>query len=227
MKRSEINRIIEESITFFEKMNFKLPPFANFTKEDWFQNKSSYKEIFDLNLGWDITDFGSDDFMNRGLLLFTLRNGKPNDSYYSKTYAEKIMIVQEGQYTPMHYHWNKMEDIINRGGGNLLIKFYQADENDQFSKNDVVLGFDGIEKSIKAGETMSLSPGESVTIPKKVFHTFWGEKGYGPVLCGEVSMVNDDDNDNNFFDPIGRFPEIEEDETPYRYLGSDYSRYID
>lgn len=45
------------------------------------------------------------------------------------------------------------------------------------------------------------------------------------VLVGEVSTVNDDLTDNRFYDPVGRFPTVEEDEEPYRLLVSDYSRY--
>ena len=41
--------------------------------------------------------------------------------------------------------------------------------------------------------------------------SFWGEEGKGKVLVGEVSMCNDDTNDNRFWEPTGRFPEIEED----------------
>lgn len=226
MKRSEINQIIKDSIQFFEKMNFKLPPFANFAVKDWDIDIDSYREIFNLQLGWDITDFGHNDFAKEGLLLFTLRNGVLGDTVYSKPYAEKIMIVQENQYTPMHYHWHKVEDIINRGGGNLLFKFHQADENDEFSTESIALSFDGCMKTVKPGTVISLKPGESVTIPRKVFHTFWAEEGYGTVLCGEVSAVNDDSRDNNFFDPVGRFPDIEEDEEPYRLLGSDYAGFL-
>ena len=45
---------------------------------------------------------------------------------YTKTYAEKLLVVKEGQMAPMHFHWNKMEDIINRGGGNVLITVYNS-----------------------------------------------------------------------------------------------------
>lgn len=224
MKRSEINTIIREAVEFFEEMKFKLPPFAHFSSDDWKNPQINHREILDLQLGWDITDFGHGDFLKEGLLLFTLRNGTPK-GIYGKPYAEKIMIVRENQYTPMHYHWYKMEDIINRGGGNLLIRFHKADENDGLSDEDVTITFDGVEKTIKAGEIVTLEPGESVTIPQKVYHTFWGEEGRGLVLTGEVSMVNDDSSDNRFLDPVGRFPEIVEDEEPYRFIGADYERF--
>jgi D-lyxose ketol-isomerase len=44
-------------------------------------------------------------------------------------------------------------------------------------------------------------------------------------LVGEVSVVNDNKSDNRFYDPIGRFPKIEEDESPLYLLVSDYPRY--
>ena len=33
-----------------------------------------------------------------------------------KVYAEKLIMLKEGQRAPMHFHWKKSEDIINRGG---------------------------------------------------------------------------------------------------------------
>ena len=55
-----------------------------------------------------------------------------------------------------------------------------------------------------------------------MYHDFELEPGTGPVLLGEVSMCNDDNTDNRFYEPIGRFPEIEEDEPPYRLLCNEY-----
>ena len=48
------------------------------------------------------------------------------------------------------------------------------------------------------------------------------EEGTGNVLIGEVSQCNDDNTDNRFYEKIGRFPEIEEDEAPYRLLCNEY-----
>ena len=127
MKRSEINKIMDEALNFFEKQNFRLPPFARWTLKEWNAKGDEVKEIRDNMLGWDITDYGQGDFQKIGLLLITLRNG--NQQYpeqYPKPYAEKIMIVREEQVTPMHFHFYKMEDIINRGGGNLVIKLYNS-----------------------------------------------------------------------------------------------------
>jgi len=112
MKRSEINQLIMQSIDFFNEMNFKLPPWAFWKPGDWKDKYSTCAEIIDNMLGWDLTDFGIGDFHNFGLVLFTIRNG--NFRKDKKPYAEKIMIVEEMQETPMHFHWSKMEDIIMR-----------------------------------------------------------------------------------------------------------------
>ena len=50
---------------------------------------------------------------------------------YTKTYAEKLLVVKEGQMAPMHFHWNKTEEIINRGG-NVLITVYNSTEDGQY-----------------------------------------------------------------------------------------------
>ena len=224
MKRSEINQLISASIEFFNKMNFHLPPWAFWKPEDWKGKYESCHEIVDNVLGWDLTDFGSDDFHQLGLILFTIRNGNPLKD--KKIYAEKAMIVEEMQETPMHFHWSKMEDIINRGGGNLVIELYQSDEKEEFSNKNVVLKVDGISRTVEPGGIVTLTPGESICLEQGVYHRFYGEKGKGKVFVGEVSAVNDDSNDNKFYTPVGRFPEIIEDEKPLHLLASDYKRYL-
>lgn len=224
MKRSEINQLIKDSIEFFDRMNFKLPLWAFWKPENWRGKYEVCHEIVDNMLGWDLTDFGSGDFHHRGLILFALRNG--NQKKDKKIYAEKIMIVEEMQETPMHFHWSKMEDIINRGGGNLAIELYKSDEKEAFSDEDFTLKIDGISHIFKPGETIVLTPGESICLEQRVYHRFYGEKGKGKVLVGEVSAVNDDTTDNRFYEPVGRFPEIIEDEKPLHLLVSDYKKFL-
>ncbi|MHB9138029.1 MAG: D-lyxose/D-mannose family sugar isomerase [Victivallaceae bacterium] len=222
MKRSEINKIIKNGIKFFKEMNFLLPHYAYFSKEDW-EKATNCQEIFDLQLGWDVTAFGCGDFERMGLLLFTLRNGKLNHPEYPKPYAEKIMMVLEGQVTPRHFHWKKREDIINRGGGNLVVELFHANpmSNSLTGKNfDITI--DGFKRHMKSGEKLILHPGESVCIEPIHCHTFYGETGAGPVLVGEVSMANDDANDNCFVDGMPRFDHVEEDDAIETYLSADY-----
>ena len=67
-----------------------------------------------------------------------------------------------------------------------------------------------------------LRPGESLWVTQGMYHDFAVEAGTGPVLLGEVSQCNDDNTDNRFNPPVGRFPKIEEDEPPYRLLCNEY-----
>lgn len=173
-------------------------------------------------LGWDITDYGLGKFDEVGFSLITIRNGNLKNPKYTKTYAEKLLYIKEGQMAPMHFHWNKMEDIINRGGGNVLIRVYNSTKDEQFADTDVTVNCDGREFTVPAGTQVKLKPGESITIYPYMYHDFELEPGTGPVLLGEVSMCNDDNTDNRFYEPIGRFPEIEEDEPPYRLLCNEY-----
>lgn len=219
MKRSEINQRIREAILFFDKQNFKLPRFAFWDKEKWLScNREEYREIKDAMLGWDITDFGSGNFSATGLLLFTLRNGIPSDSKKFKTYAEKIMMVGEEQLTPYHFHWSKTEDIVNRGGGNLSIQLYNSTEDGKMVDTPVSIGSDGRNYLAGPGTVLRLEPGDSVTLKPGQYHRFWGEKGCGAVLVGEVSKPNNDKTDNRFYHALGRFPKIEEDEEPLYLL---------
>jgi len=224
MRRSEVNRIITGVDGFFDKQKFMLPEWASWPPEKWKGMYSTCSEIIDNKLGWDITDFGSGDFGKRGLSLFTIRNG--NWDKKDKLYCEKIMVADEEQETPMHFHWNKTEDIINRGGGNLVMELYMATVDDKFSPEPVIASIDGVLTTVEAGQPLILNPGQSICLKSRVYHRFYGEKGKGRVLIGEVSMVNDDASDNCFYDRIGRFPEIEEDEKPVRLLVNDYSKYL-
>ena len=223
MKRSTINQILRNGIKFFNEMNFLLPPYAYFTSEDW-KKAANCQEIFALQLGWDVTAFGGGDFEQMGLLLFTLRNGKLNHPQYPKPYAEKIMMVLEGQVTPRHFHWNKREDIINRGGGNLVIELFHANPaSNSLTGNDFDITVDGFKRNMKSGEMLILQPGESVCFEPVHCHKFYGQAGTGTVLVGEVSMVNDDINDNCFVDGMPRFDPVEEDEAIETYQTADYS----
>ena len=224
MKRSEVNAVIKQFEALLDQYKFRIPPYLSFTPEEWAEKGHEWDEIRDNALGWDITDYGEGDFEHKGLALITLRNGNVKDPKYTKVYAEKIMMSMPGQVSPMHFHWNKMEDIINRGGGNVLITVYNSTEDGQFADTDVTVNCDGREFTVKAGTQIRLTPGESITVYPYMYHDFHVEEGTGAVLLGEVSMCNDDENDNRFYEPIGRFPEIEEDEPAYRLLCNEYPK---
>lgn len=222
MKRSEINRALRGMEKMIDRCSFKLPPFCYFTPEEWKEKGREYDEVRDNMLGWDITDFGMGDFDRVGFSLITLRNGNVSMDKYTKPYAEKLLYMKEGQSAAMHFHWNKMEDIINRGGGNVLIGVYNAGKEEGLADTDVLIHSDGREYTVPAGTQIRLRPGESITIQPRLYHDFHLEPGTGPVLLGEVSMCNDDNRDNRFYLPAGRFPVIEEDEPPFRLLCNEY-----
>ena len=222
MKRSEINRALRDMEKMIDRCSFKLPPFCYFTPEEWNEKGHEYDEVRDNMLGWDITDFGMGDFDRVGFSLITLRNGNVSMDKYTKPYAEKLLYMKEGQSAAMHFHWNKMEDIINRGGGNVLIGVYNAGKEEGLADTDVLIHSDGREYTVPAGTQIRLRPGESITIQPLLYHDFHLEPGTGPVLLGEVSMCNDDNRDNRFYLPAGRFPVIEEDEPPFRLLCNEY-----
>ena len=227
MKRSEVNHLISDGLGFMREMKFLLPQFATWSPEDWRKKGSEVSEIVTSELGWDITDFGSGDFEKIGLVIFTIRNGtfaelkKPQ----GKIYAEKILIVQEDQVTPTHFHYQKMEDIINRGGGDLHIQLWNSKPDKTRTDTDVTVSLDGVRVTIPAGGTVTLKPGDSICITQNLYHRFTGARGKGPVLVGEVSRVNDDHVDNYFYDGVGRFPDVDEDVAPLHLLTIDYPNY--
>jgi D-lyxose ketol-isomerase len=240
MLRSKINSLIEEAKEFFNEMRWNLPPFAYYELEDWTkiiedsELKLKYLEIFTKGLGWDVTDFGMGNFYDKGLLLFTTRNGDENGL---RNYAEKIMIVRENQVTDFHYHWSKVEDIINRGGGNLVVELYHASNEDDpppqpsenceqgiFDNNKEVRVYqDGIWNVIEPGGRIILTPGESITFPPRLYHKFYGEPNKGTVLVGEISRVNDDNLDNRFCAKLPRYSGIVNDELPKHLLCNEYN----
>ena len=225
MKRSIINKIIQESDEFIKSHGFRLPPFAYFQPSELVARKREYQAIFGARLGWDITDYGEGHFDEKGLFLFTVRNGSMSDLRSGKgmCYAEKIMISRQDQVSPSHRHIIKTEDIINRGGATLAIEMFESDANGEIDLKAFVPVFcDGVAKMFKAGDILRLAPGESVTLSPGNWHKFWGENG--DVLIGEVSTVNDDITDNVFAEPIGRFSEIEEDVDAIHLLVSDYEK---
>lgn len=239
MKRSEANAIIEYAIEAMKKAGYPLPPFAYYTPEDWSKIEEDEKELVENMLGWDITDFGSGDFEKIGLTIFTFRNGNfHSKSKYPKPYAEKLLLVKDGQILPYHYHWSKMEDIINRGGGDVEITLYNCIEEDYkdvkggregkpgtFADTPVTVVIDGKKVTVEAGGKVICKPGQSITLMPGQYHTWQGIKGTGDILLFEVSTTNDDTLDNRFHVAGERIPAIEEDVEPTYLMFQDYPKY--
>ena len=227
MKRSRINEILATSDEMIRSFGFVLPPFAYWSPEEFKHKSNTARHVIDSRCGWDITDYGAGRFEEMGLFLFTLRNGLLADlrSGGGMCYAEKLLISRQDQLSPMHTHVIKAEDIINRGGATLTIELYGSDDDGGFAENQGgTVWCDGIRRDYAAGEKLRLAPGESITLRPGDWHAFWGEGG--DVLVGEVSTVNDDETDNVFREPIGRFATIDEDVDPRHLLVSDYRKWL-
>jgi hypothetical protein len=228
MKRSEVNAAIDLAKQVFDAIGCKLPPFAFWTTEEWHNKGSECDEIRQCMLGWDVTDFGHNRFDELGRTLFTLRNGGPGTAY-KKDYAEKLILDPEDQKPPLHFHRNKMEDIVNRGGGNILIRLFNTTVDNRCADTDLTVQVDGTARKIQAGAIIRLEPGQSICITPRTIHQFWGERGTGIrignkrcTVSGEVSRVCDDHNDNYWLEPCERYCQIEEDEPSRQYLVHEY-----
>jgi D-lyxose ketol-isomerase len=225
MNRSTVNEILLSADAFIRSFGYVMPPFAYWTPAELKAKRPA--GIVDARLGWDITDYGEGRFDEMGLFLFTVRNGQSADLAKGKgmLYAEKIMISRKDQYSPMHRHNIKAEDIINRGGGKLVLELFAPLPNGGIDREaDVTVPCDGVMRTVKAGGKIALDPGESITLMPGVWHAFWGEGK--DVLIGEVSTVNDDETDNVFEMDIKRFGGIAEDVAPVHLLVSDYRAWL-
>ena len=98
-----------------------------------------------------------------GLFLFTVRNGQPGRSQRKAQDLRGEADDREGvgQVTPLHFHWNKMEDIINRGGGNLVIRLWNSTADEKPARSSVTVAMDGVQVKVKAGGAITLKPGAS------------------------------------------------------------------
>lgn len=227
MKRSRINAIMAEADETIRHHGFTLPPWAYWSPEDFQAKRDVARNVIAARCGWDITDYGAGRYDEMGLFLFTLRNGRLEDLArgIGMCYAEKLLISKQDQLSPMHRHIVKAEDIINRGGATLVVELYGSDDRGGFAEDmGGTVWCDGIRRDFAPGDKLRLAPGESVTLMPGDWHAFWGEGG--EVLVGEVSTVNDDETDNIFREPIGRWASVEEDAAPRHLLVSDYRAWL-
>lgn len=227
MKRSEINRQIEWAIGACKQLGFHLPAFAFWKEKDWEERKDQTEHMVSVCQGWDVTDYNSEDFDKTGAVLFTLRNGNIYDPSKGTPYCEKIIAMKAGQMLPMHFHYSKTEDIINRCGGTLCVRVYNSKpETEDFAvdtESDVHIRLDGIPVSIPAGGTVEVKNGDSITLFPYIYHEFYAKAEDGDLIVGEVSSINDDSKDNHFVSVKGLSP-IVEDEPPVYPLCNGYKQ---
>ena len=225
MKRSQIQRAIQYAKDLLKENKIFLPMFGYWNLEEWKTNKDKLSTIRQTMQGWDVTDFGTDDFERIGAVLFTIRNGVLGKPEVGSPYAEKLIVLKDTQVLPLHFHFSKTEDIINRGGGTLCIKVYNSLENEEVDyKSDVTVYCDGIARTVSAGSAVEIAPGNSMTIVPRLYHLFAAKAG--DVVVGEVSAINDDNIDNHFAVNNSRFSEVDEDEAIAVPLVNEYETLI-
>ena len=226
MKRSEINALITWAKDFLAQSNVRLPQLAYWSPSDLKSRASQLDAVRQLELGWDITDFGSGNFNQIGAVLYTVRNGLVDDPSVGVPYCEKYIVMKDGQHLPNHYHVFKSEDIINRAGGDLFVQLWNADKTTgKMLDTDVHVRMDGIEHIVRPGEEIIVRKGESISLTPYIAHVLGPKPCTGDCIIGEVSKVNDDHTDNFFLDPIARFADIEEDEAPLHLLCNEYAKF--
>ena len=161
------------------------------------------------NPKWDVTDFGLGMYRRYGLVLINLAE--------EPEYCEKLMYALKNMSTPAHTHRKKKEDIICRWGQLDVLLW----KDESLAKGEILsLKINGVTKEVRSGEPIHLQAGERVTLVPGIYHEFF--PATDECIIGEVSTANDDLNDNIFVNPeIGRFPGVEEDETPLLKLVSD------
>ena len=225
MKRSKINAAIRFAEALCEKHGITLPDFARYPADRAVFADPRRLSLVRTMLGWDVTDFGSDEFDRVGAVLFTVRNGLCDDPAVGTPYAEKYIFLRDGceQEIPMHDHIAKTEDIINRAGGIFCCQVAACGEDGKPDmEKPVTVMRDGEVYEAAPGEIIEITNGNSITLMPFVYHRFFAKTGCGDLLIGEVSKVNDDKTDNVFAVVRDRFCPIEEDEAPYRLLVNEY-----
>ena len=158
LKRSVINRSIEQAKETLRRFGIALPPFAFLSVPDWERCGPEWNEVRDCMLGWDVTDFGSGRFEQIGRTLFTLRNGTTRKPGYAKTYAEKLLFDPEIQRAPAHFHRAKMEDICCRAGGNVVVQFTGTNPDDSPSNQPIIVKVDGVATRVEPRGIVRLRP---------------------------------------------------------------------
>lgn len=158
---------------------------------------------------WDVTDFGLGDWERYGLVLINLAD--------EPEYCEKLMYARAGMETPAHCHAKKKEDIIARRG---VLRITLWKNKLLLDEGMVAFKLNGEPREAPSGSVIDLQAGHRITLVPGVYHAF-APLTDGCVI-GEVSTANDDLNDNFFVDPnVGRYSQIDEDETPLVRLVSD------
>jgi D-lyxose ketol-isomerase len=226
MRRSFVDERIDAMLDFCDRQKFALPPFALWSPADFRAHPDAAHRLAEAGLGWNVAEFEPGGFAAEGLTLFTTRMGPWRDlpKGRGRLYGEKAMMALDGQRTPHHYHLVKTEDILNRGGARFIVELFKVDQSGARLDERFDVLKDASMLRLAPGDRVTLEPGESIVLEPLVAHAFWAQGG--PVLAGEVSLVNDDATDNYFLPPLAAAAPIDEDAAARHLTVGDYGALI-
>ena len=144
------------------------------------------------------------------------------DSIRRRVKARKSLLEETERMSAAERVFSRLESLAAFAMADSILIYNSLPDEEIDRVSDVTVHTDGRTYTVPAGTQIRLTPGESIHIQQRLYHDFTVEPGGGPVLLGEVSQCNDDNTDNRFNPPMGRFPAIEEDEPPYRLLCNEY-----
>ena len=232
MKRSENDSIIEEAIAAAKQHGVALPKWAGWNPS---QFVASAAGVFEQGLGWKVIDFGLGKFHQTGLVLLVVCNalfdeaGEPltktqrvsNREYPASSFSRKFLFVRPGQTEPHHFHRQKeRKEVSVLAGGPVEFELAWGESDTALSKRDVHVQIDGIWKEIKADGFVSLSAGESITLPGNLSHIIRVPANASHTILLETSTANNDRKDNIFPFMTPSSTPLEEDAKPrYQLIG--------
>ena len=179
MKRNEINAAIQYMIRTLEENHLRMPAFAYWPMDEWRRQRHELGNLMAAGLGWDITDFGTGNFLHVGSALFTIRNGNITDPTVGTPYAEKYIVQRHEteQEIPFHFHRMKTEDIINRGGSTLMLELFNSLPNGALDRDaEIHVKMDGVIRTLPGGAIVEIGKGCSITLHAGLYHRFWAKK---------------------------------------------------
>ena len=221
MQRSRINTLLADAEDFLAACRVALPPFAFWTPDEFERRvRDGHERLVAAGMGWLVSDFGLDDFAADGVVGFCSCSG--TDQQDGRTYAERHLVLREGQRIPHRFHRRRCKDLINCGPGNLCLCLHRTNPDDGLDETaNVQVQVDGLTRKLAPGARLVLRPGERALIEPVIFHQCRAEQD--DLVAREVSSATDEESDTLFLPQVGLAAAIEEDEMPRRLLVSDYA----
>jgi len=228
MKRSQINTAIARAVANAKRHSVALPQWADWNPAQFGPDADGLRHQM---LGWKVVDFGVEDFEHCGLVILVVCSpivdayGEPlkqlqrigEQEYPVTGFSRKFLFVQAGQTEPHHFHRQKTrKEVTVFAGESVQFELAWGECDTKLSDRDVAVQVDGIWHHLPAGGSITLNPGETITLPGNLSHIISVAAGGDDAIMLETSTANNDRSDNIFPFMIPKSLPIVEDE-PVRY----------